>query len=106
MMMLDMRCTWPPDCRDCWPRAMRRPKPQQTAGFFDILLSGGIVGLMILLVLFALSIAAAYLVFDQIMTLRRSEILPEGVSDTVRQVVVDRRVPPKPMQPVDGHQAC
>ncbi|EMI20224.1 TolQ-type transport protein [Rhodopirellula maiorica SM1] len=63
----------------------------EAAGFFDILLSGGIIGLMILLVLFALSIAAAYLVFDQTMTLRKGEILPEGVSDTVRQALLNAR---------------
>ncbi len=62
--------------------------PQPAAGFFDILLSGGVVGLLILIVLFALSVAAAYLVFDQVMTLRRSEVLPEGVSDAVRQALL------------------
>lgn len=64
---------------------------QETDGFFDIVLSGGVVGLMILLVLFALSVAAAYLVFDQVMTLRRSEILPDGISDAVRQALLTGR---------------
>ena len=36
-------------------------------GFFGILLSGGLVGILILLVLAALSITAAYLLFDQVM---------------------------------------
>lgn len=63
----------------------------QADGFLDIVLSGGIVGLAILLVLFALSVAAAYLVFDQVMTLRRTEILPEGVSDAVRQALLTGR---------------
>ncbi len=69
------------------------------AGFFDILLSGGIVGLIILLVLFGLSVAAAYLLFDQVMTLRRSEILPEGVSDSVRQALLTGR-------PAEADAAC
>jgi biopolymer transport protein ExbB len=73
--------------------------PDQQAGFFDILLSGGVVGLIILLVLFALSITAAYLLFDQIMTLRRTEILPEGVSDTVRQALLTGR-------PAEADAAC
>ncbi|WP_390620853.1 MotA/TolQ/ExbB proton channel family protein [Novipirellula galeiformis] len=64
----------------------------EAAGMFDIILSGGIIGLLILLVLFALSIAAAYLVFDQTMTLRKSDVLPEGVSDTVRQALLNARV--------------
>ena len=66
---------------------------ESQAGFFDILLSGGVVGLLILLVLFSLSVAAAYLVFDQFMTLRRSEVLPDGVSDAVRQALLTARLP-------------
>ncbi|QDT10633.1 MotA/TolQ/ExbB proton channel family protein [Planctomycetes bacterium K23_9] len=62
-------------------------------GFFDILLSGGLVGILILLTLFALSVAAAYLVFDQVMSLRRSEVLPDGVAETVRQALLTARVP-------------
>ena len=68
-------------------------------GFFDILLSGGIVGVVILLVLFALSVAAAYLVFDQVMTLRRSEVLPDGVSDAVRGSLLTSR-------PAEADAAC
>jgi biopolymer transport protein ExbB len=66
---------------------------ETSGGFFDILLSGGIAGVLILMVLFALSVAAAYLVFDQVMSLRRSEVLPEGVADTVRQALLTARVP-------------
>ncbi|MFK8112379.1 MAG: MotA/TolQ/ExbB proton channel family protein [Rubripirellula sp.] len=69
------------------------------AGFFDIVLSGGIVGLVILLVLVALSIASAYLLFDQVMTLRRNEILPDGVSDAVRQSLLTGR-------PAEADAAC
>ncbi|TWU07919.1 MotA/TolQ/ExbB proton channel family protein [Stieleria varia] len=64
-----------------------------SSGFLDIILSGGITGATILLVLVALSIAAAYLVFDQVMTLRRSEVLPEGVSEAVRQALLTGRIP-------------
>lgn len=71
----------------------------QATGFFQILLSGGAVGIAILLVLVGLSVAAAYLLFDQIMTLRRSEILPEGVSETVRQALLTGR-------PAEADAAC
>ncbi|MDP6468248.1 MAG: MotA/TolQ/ExbB proton channel family protein [Pirellulaceae bacterium] len=54
-------------------------------GFFSIIFSGGWVGFLIVLLLFALSMTAAYLVFEHIMTLRRSEIMPEGLGDEVRQ---------------------
>ena len=62
-----------------------------SVSLIDILFSGGIVGVVILIVLLALSIAAAYLVFDQVMTLRRREILPDGVSETVRQSLLTAR---------------
>ena len=65
----------------------------QPSSFVDILFSGGIVGVVILMVLLALSIAAAYLVFDQSMTLRRREVIPDGVSDAVRQALLTARMP-------------
>ena len=40
---------------------------------FSIIFSGGPVGITIMLILFAVSLTAAYLVFEQILTLRRSE---------------------------------
>ncbi|TWU32965.1 MotA/TolQ/ExbB proton channel family protein [Novipirellula artificiosorum] len=76
-----------------------QPSPPEQAGLFEIVFSGGVVGLMILLVLVALSVAAAYLVFDQLMTLRRTEILPEGVSDAVRQSLLNGR-------PAEADAAC
>ena len=72
---------------------------ESPTGFFGILLSGGLVGILILLVLAALSITAAYLLFDQIMTLRRKEVLPEGVSDVVRQALLTGR-------PAEADAAC
>ncbi|QDS95141.1 Biopolymer transport protein ExbB [Roseimaritima multifibrata] len=63
------------------------------SGIGEIIFSGGWIGLAILLLLFALSVSAAYLVFDQIMTLRHNEILPEGVSDAVRQALLTGRIP-------------
>jgi biopolymer transport protein ExbB len=55
------------------------------AGFWQIVFSGGAVGVTILVLLLGLSVAAAYLVFDQIMTLRKKEVLPEGLCESVRQ---------------------
>ncbi|TWU63166.1 MotA/TolQ/ExbB proton channel family protein [Crateriforma conspicua] len=62
------------------------------AGLFEIVFSGGWIGLIIILVLFCLSVAAAYLVFDQFMTLRRAEILPPSVADSVRQSLLTGRL--------------
>lgn len=67
--------------------------PESAGGILQIVFSGGIVGLAILLVLISLSVAAAYLLFDQIMTLRRSEVIPDGVTDGVRQALLTGRVP-------------
>jgi biopolymer transport protein ExbB len=60
----------------------------QNNSLMDIIFSGGIVGVLIILVLLGLSIAAVYLVFDQVMTLRRREIVPDGLHDAVRQALL------------------
>ena len=57
-------------------------------GFFSIVFSGGLVGLAIILLLFALSLTAAYLIFEHIMTVRRNELMPEGLGDRVRDLLV------------------
>lgn len=56
----------------------------QGAGFFEILFAGGPIGIMIVLFLFALSLTAAYLVFDHVINLRKKDVVPEGLGDTVR----------------------
>jgi len=61
-------------------------------GLLEIVFSGGLIGVSILLVLVSLSIAAAYLLFDQFMTLRRRELLPDGLGETVRQALLTGRV--------------
>jgi len=45
------------------------------------------------MLLFALSLTAAYLVFEHIMTIRRSELMPEGLSDQVRDLLQAGRGP-------------
>lgn len=61
-------------------------------GFFQILFSGGPIGVAIMLVLIGLSLTAAYLVFENLMSIRRKEIAPEGLSDEVRALVSAGRV--------------
>lgn len=56
----------------------------KTKGFFEILFSGGIVGILIMLALIALSLTAAYLVFDNILSLRKTDLLPEKLAADVR----------------------
>ena len=66
---------------------------QQTPqGLFDILFAGGWVGLLIVMLLFALSLTAAYLVFEHVMTLRKSELMPDGLAEEVHQLLSAGRV--------------
>ena len=58
------------------------------AGFLSILFSGGIVGAIMILILLALSMTAAYLIFDHLMTIRRKDLIPEGLSEQVRQCLL------------------
>ena len=57
-------------------------------GVFEIIFSGGPVGVFLVLTLIALSITAAYLVFDHLMTIRRKDLMPAGLSEHVRQCLV------------------
>ncbi|MGM0488452.1 MAG: MotA/TolQ/ExbB proton channel family protein [Planctomycetota bacterium] len=66
------------------PEAARELPPQ---GFFDILLSGGWFGALIMLLLLALSVTAAYLVIDHLLTIRRREIMPEGLGEQVHRLL-------------------
>ena len=54
-------------------------------GLISIIFSGGIVGAIMIVILLALSLTAAYLIFDHLMTIRRKDLMPEGLGDRVRQ---------------------
>ena len=41
-----------------------------------------------ILILLALSMTAAYLIFDHLMTIRRKDLIPEGLSEQVRQCLL------------------
>lgn len=60
----------------------------ETKGFLEIVFSGGIIGATMMLILLALSFTAAYLIFDHLMTIRRKDLMPEGLSDQVRNSLV------------------
>ena len=61
-------------------------------GFVQIVFSGGWPGFLIILLLLGLSLTAAYLVFEQIMTLRRSELIPEGLSEQFRELLARGKI--------------
>jgi biopolymer transport protein ExbB len=54
-------------------------------GFFQILFSGGPVGVVMMLVLIGLSLTAGYFIIEHIFSLRRKDLLPEGLGESVRQ---------------------
>jgi biopolymer transport protein ExbB len=72
------------------------PAPE---GFFDIVFAGGWVGVSIMVLLLALSVTAAYLVIEHLLTIRRKEIMPEGLGEQVRQLLISGRK-------ADAEQAC
>ncbi len=61
----------------------------QTApdSFFEIVFSGGPIGIAIMLSLIGTSMLALYLVVEQILALRRQLVLPDGLGDRVRQCI-------------------
>ena len=69
------------------------------SGLLEIVLAGGSVGLAILLVLLALSLTAAYLIFEHLMTIRRAELMPRGLGDQVRASLAAGRI-------VEADQEC
>lgn len=60
--------------------------------FFSIIFSGGFLGIAIMLSLIALSLLTCYLIIDQVLTLRRSDILPKGFADSIRQLLAQGRL--------------
>lgn len=63
------------------------PAERYQPGFFEILFSGGPIGVAIMLVLIGLSLTAAYFVFENAMTVRESELIPPELGDNVRRAV-------------------
>lgn len=58
------------------------------AGLINIIFSGGVVGAVMIFILLGLSLIAAYLIFDHLMTIRRKDLMPEGLGEQVRQMLL------------------
>lgn len=69
------------------------------AGPLEVILSGGIVGLLIIGLLAVLSLAAVALVVEHLLSIRRSVLIPAGLSDRVRQQLSAGNLP-------GARQAC
>ena len=75
------------------------PAGPKAKGFFEILFSGGVVGIIIMLALIGLSLTAAYLVFDNILSLRKVDLLPEKLAADVRDALARGQL-------AEAEQAC
>lgn len=62
---------------------------QAPAGLIDIVFSGGVVGAIMIVILLLLSLTAAYLIFDHLMTVRHRDLMPEGLAEHVRTALVN-----------------
>jgi biopolymer transport protein ExbB len=71
-----------------WLQEETAEPANQAPGLLQIIFSGGPIGIAIMLAIIATSLLAAYLVFDHLLSLRRNELLPEGLSDLVRQALI------------------
>lgn len=75
------------------------PGEKEVGGFFSIVFSGGWVGALIVITLLLLSLVAVYLIIEQVMVLRKKEVMPNGLADNVRQLLAQGRLP-------DADAAC
>ena len=73
----------------CAQEQASSPAPQ---GLFDIVFAGGPLGVAIMLVLFGLSLTAVYLIIEQMLTLRRKELMPEKMAEHVRALTAERKI--------------
>lgn len=64
----------------------------EAQGFMQIIFSGGLIGILILAVLLALSITAAYLIIDHLLSVRRADVMPEGLGEQVKTLLGNRQI--------------
>jgi biopolymer transport protein ExbB len=73
--------------------AVASPKPSPTEdSILEIVFSGGILGILIMVTLIALSVVAVYLVFDQAMGLRKKDLLPSDLVEGVKQLLTQGKL--------------
>ena len=63
-------------------------EPAASKGFLQIIFAGGFIGAIMMLLLLLLSLTVAYLIFDHLMTIRRKDLMPEGLSEQVRTALI------------------
>jgi biopolymer transport protein ExbB len=68
------------------------PPAKEPLTFLQIVFSGGPLGVAIMVALIALSLTAAALAFDNVMLVRKSQVIPPGLSEDVRRLVSDGQI--------------
>jgi biopolymer transport protein ExbB len=74
------------------PDSTEAAQPRGPQGFFEILFSGGPIGIVIMCVLIGMSLTMVYLVVDNSLSLRRGDLVPEELADSVRTLVQQGQV--------------
>jgi biopolymer transport protein ExbB len=84
----------PSDSSDPPPKEFKNPNT-----VWNIVFGGNLVGCVIMCSLFALSFLGAYLFFDHLLTIRRRDLVPEDLGETVRALLQEGKVR-------EAEQAC
>lgn len=62
---------------------------EKGSSFLSIIFSGGLFGTTIVILLLGLSLTAAYLVFDHLISIRRRDLIPEGLAELTQQALTN-----------------
>lgn len=73
------------------PLPLDAPAKKPPLTFFQIVFSGGPLGIANMVVLIVLSLTAAALAFDNLLLIRKTKLIPEGLSDDVRRLVAEEQ---------------
>ncbi|MFN6400805.1 MAG: MotA/TolQ/ExbB proton channel family protein [Planctomycetota bacterium] len=76
-----------------------KPSDASDDTVFEIIFSGGPLGVAIMIALIVMSILAVYLIIDQWLTLKRKDLLPTELNENVRQLLAQGKLK-------DADQAC
>lgn len=66
--------------------------PETSESIWSVIFSGGLLGILIMSTLIALSVLAAYLVFDQVMGLRKKDLVPVDLVENVRTLLAQGKL--------------
>ena len=67
-------------------------EPATSKGFLEIIFSGGLIGIAIIILLLALSVTAAYLIIDHLFSVKRKDVMPEGLGEQTRSLLAQGQV--------------